>query len=93
MKRHLFIALIVCAVGSLPFPVHAQQPAIPVIGFLSSGLPDRYTIRRNAFQKGMKAAGYIRKPERQSNIAGRKDKKRDYRRLRLNSFTDRWLYL
>jgi ABC-type uncharacterized transport system substrate-binding protein len=59
MKRHLFIALIVCAVGSLPFPVHAQQPAIPVIGFLSSGSPDRYTIRLNAFQQGLKEAGYI----------------------------------
>ena len=59
MKGHLFIALIVCAVGSLPFPVHAQQPAIPVIGFLSSGSPDRYTIRLNAFQQGLKEAGYI----------------------------------
>jgi len=59
MKRHLFIALIACAAGSLPFPVCAQQPAIPVIGFLSSASPDRYTIRLNAFQQGLKEAGYV----------------------------------
>jgi len=36
-----------------------QQPALPVIGFLSSASPDLYANRLRAFRQGLKEAGYV----------------------------------
>jgi putative tryptophan/tyrosine transport system substrate-binding protein len=56
VRRREFITLCLAA---WPLAAHAQQPA-PVIGFLSSASPDTYPpIRLNAFQQGLKEAGYI----------------------------------
>jgi putative tryptophan/tyrosine transport system substrate-binding protein len=62
MKRREFITLIGGAAGlSLLWPLatHAQQPAMPVIGFLSGrGLHD--SVRSlEAFQNGLSEAGFI----------------------------------
>jgi putative tryptophan/tyrosine transport system substrate-binding protein len=43
----------------LPLAVSAQQTTTPVIGFLSSASPDKYTIRLEAFRQGLKEAGYV----------------------------------
>ena len=64
MKRREVIAIIgaIGAIGSaaLAFPaaLRAQQPKMPVIGFLSSGYPaaDAYLV--NAFRQGLKEIGY-----------------------------------
>ncbi len=42
-----------------PLAIHAQQSAIPVIGFLSSASPNAYAGRVAAFRKGLNEAGYI----------------------------------
>jgi putative ABC transport system substrate-binding protein len=59
MRRREFIAGLGGVAAAWPRAAGAQQPAIPVVGFLSPGSPEADTDRMKAVRRGLAEIGYV----------------------------------
>jgi len=58
MRRREFITLL-GGVAAYPQLARAQQPSMPVVGFLGSDSPELYADRLRAFRDGLKETGHV----------------------------------
>jgi putative ABC transport system substrate-binding protein len=58
MRRRDFIRAVGCAAIALPLPAWAQQPPIPVVGFLDSRSIETVGNRLRGFRQGLSEDGY-----------------------------------
>ena len=80
LRRREFITLLGGAAAAWPVGARAQQPALPVIGYLSYGSPKSDTFRLTGLRRGLNETGYA---EGRNVVIGRKTKPLDWKRRQL----------
>ena len=59
MRRRDFIKVIAGSAGAWPLAARAQQPTMPVVGFVNAASPQSYARPLAAFLKGLGETGYV----------------------------------
>jgi putative ABC transport system substrate-binding protein len=59
MRRRDFIKIIAGSAIAWPLAARAQQPAMPMVGFLGGESPDLFARRLRAFRQGLDEAGFV----------------------------------
>ena len=59
IRRRKFLATLGSAAVAWPLAARAQQPAMSMAGYLSSGSPDLFAGRLRAFRQGLNETGYV----------------------------------
>jgi ABC-type uncharacterized transport system substrate-binding protein len=59
MRRREFISLIGGVAATWPLASRAQQPTLPVVGFVNAASHQSYARQLSAFLKGLSEAGYV----------------------------------
>jgi ABC-type uncharacterized transport system substrate-binding protein len=59
LKRREFITLLGGTAAAWPILARAQQPAIPVVGFMHAGVASAHTHVVAALRRGLKESGYV----------------------------------
>jgi putative tryptophan/tyrosine transport system substrate-binding protein len=59
MRRREFIALVGSAAATWPLAARAEQPKVPVIGFLSSGSEQAFAPMTAGFVQGLRETGFV----------------------------------
>ena len=59
MRRREFITLLSSAAAAWPLAAGAQQPTMPVVGFLADSTPEGFAPRVAALKRGLSDAGFV----------------------------------
>jgi putative ABC transport system substrate-binding protein len=59
MRRREFIGFIGGVAATWPFTARAQQPAMPIVGFLNGGTPGAWASFVTGFRRGLTEAGFV----------------------------------